>query len=111
MKTQLTYLTIIFIILPLFSIAQVKIPVKKKVEKKTEMRTKNKNIEICISLYKLFIFIITPAPSHQIKLRTVTVIVDHYRNGDIIRRGMSDDFSREPLSNQAASRRAGRSIR
>ena len=36
MKSQLIFLTVLIMIVPLFSIAQVKIPVKKKVERKTE---------------------------------------------------------------------------
>ena len=41
MKKQLSYLTIIIMMIPLFSVAQVKIPVKKKVEKKTEKEANN----------------------------------------------------------------------
>ncbi len=36
MKKQLTYLTMIMIMIPIISFSQIKIPVKKKVEKKTE---------------------------------------------------------------------------
>ena len=47
MKTQLTYITIILMIVPLFSIAQIKVPVKKKAEKKTE-REANKAVDKAI---------------------------------------------------------------